>query len=328
MARRLLPLAFAVAALGPIPACVTVSSTPLPNEPVLAPSKSPRPSDFASFPKRPGEVALKNPDLVVAKPQPEEEPKEPTEPTEPVSAPIADANVQPAAIPPVGIPSPTEPALLAAFRAYSENRPDDAIKQLATLDRATQEYALALMPLLVRGTQMKWEAANPEDAAAVVEQLHSLAARLEMKAALKVEKVAFCRKITGFGRFDPWPEGQPYKPNDLAVLYVELKNIGSEPVPGAGGETWLSRANVSLEVRDATGKLVEQTDPTDWRKRVPVARFEHADHSRSPLHDYCRTYRISVPTQPGVYTVTVEVKDVSGKRVARSQPAEFRVAGP
>ena len=27
-------------------------------------------------------------------------------------------------------------------------------------------------------------------------------------------------------------------------------------------------------------------------------------------------------------TVTVEVKDASGKRVARSQPSEFRVAGP
>ncbi|MFO0805437.1 MAG: hypothetical protein U0791_20220 [Gemmataceae bacterium] len=330
MVRRLLPLAFAAAALGPIPACVTISSQTSPEQPAVAPAKPQRPSEFASFPRRPGEVALKNPELVAAKPQPqsEQEPSDPSDPAEPASAPIADANVQPAAIPPVGIPSPTEPALLAAFRAYSENRPDDAIKQLATLDRATQDYALALMPLLVRGTQMKWETANPEDAAVVVEQLHALAARLEAKAALKVEKVAFCRKITGFGRFDPWPEGQPYKPNDLAVLYVELKNLGSEPVPGAGGETWLSRANVSLEVRDATGKLVEQTDPTDWRKRVPVARFEHADHSRSPLHDYCRTYRISVPAQPGVYTVTVEVKDVSGKRVARSQPAEFRVAGP
>lgn len=330
MVRRLLSLAYAAAALGPIPACVTVSSSLPPVEQVNS-SAAPKPrsaSEFASFPKRPGESVLKNPDLVAAKPQPEPEPSEPPESTEPVSPPIADANVLPAAVQPVGIPSPTEPALLAAFRAYSENRPEDAIKQLATLDRASQDYALALMPLLVRGTQMKWDSANPDDAAVVVEQLHALAARLEAKAALKVEKVAFCRKITGFGRFDPWPEGQPYKPNDLAVLYVELKNVGSEPVPGAGGESWLSRANVSLEVRDANGKLVEQTDPTDWKRRVPVARFEHADHSRSPLHDYCRTYRISVPAQPGVYTVTVEVKDASGKRVARSKPAEFRVAGP
>jgi hypothetical protein len=134
--------------------------------------------------------------------------------------------------------------------------------------------------------------------------------------------------VTGFGRFDPWPEAQPYKPNDLAVLYVEVRNIGSEPAAGPHGEGYLSRAAVSLEVRDATGKLVEQTDPADWRRRVPVARFEHADHTRSPLRDYSRTYRISVPSQPGVYTVAVEVRDPAGNRTARSRPAEFRVAGP
>lgn len=324
-ARRLLPLVFAALALGPIPACITVSGSDSNGVPYNLPHRPPRPSsDFASFPKRPGEVVPKNPDLVASK---LEEPKQ-VEPTEPISTPIADMNVRTAAVPPVGIPSPTEPVLLAAFRAYFENRPEDAIKQLAALDRASQDYALALMPLLVRGTQMNQSNANPDDIAVLVEQLHALASRLESKASLKVEKVAFCHDIRGYGRFDPWSMGQPYKPNDLAKLYVELKNVGSEAASGPAGEAYLSRVIVSLEVRDATGKLVEQTDPTDWRRRVPVARFEHADHSRSPLHDYCRTYRISVPTQPGVYTVTVEVKDVSGKRVARSQPAEFRVAGP
>ena len=60
-------------------------------------------------------------------------------------------------------------------------------------------------------------------------------------------------------------------------------------------------------------------------KKRPSVR---ADHTRTPLHDYSRTYRISVPAQPGVYTVTVEVKDAAGKRVARSQPVQFLVAGP
>ena len=323
-ARRLLPLLFAVFAVGPIPACVTISSPTPAVEAIQPPTKpihkEPKPSDFASFPKRPGESAPKNPELVASKPT---EPQ-PVERTEPISTPLVDQSVVPA----VAIPSAAEAPLLAALRAHLENRPDDAIKQLASLDRSGQDLALALMPLLVRGTQMNLATASPDEAAVMVEQLHGIAAGLEPKAALKVEKVAFCRKISGFGRFDPWPEGQPYKPNDLAVLYVELKNLGSEAVVGPTGETWLCRANVCLEVRDATGKLVEQTDPADWRRRVPVARFEHTDHSRSPLHDYSRTYRISVPAQPGVYTVTVEVKDHSGKRVARSQPAEFRVAGP
>lgn len=316
--RRFL-LVFALAL--PQPACLHVSGTISPPE--RSEPKAPGSSEFSIFPRRPGEVVAKNPEITVSKP-PEPEPPQFPDP------PLVDANLVRASdpMPPVSIPSATEPPLLSALRAYLENRPDDAIRQLQMLDRASQDYVLALMPLLVRGTQMNLASPNPEDAAVLVEQLHRLAGRLESKAALKVDKVAFCRKMTGFGRYEPWVDGQPYKPNDLAVLYVEFRNIGSDPAPGPAGESYLSRAVVSLEVRDAKNNLVEQTDPMDWRRRVTIARFEHADHTRSPLHDYSRTYRISVPTQPGVYTVTVEVKDPSGKRVARSQPVEFRVAGP
>jgi len=324
-ARRLLPIVFAGIAAVPIPACLHVSGAVTPQEQFPKASNS---SDFASFPKRPGELVAKNPGTTASKPPTPEttEPKEPTPP--PLTDPHLIRASEPVSIPPIAIPSATEPPLLATLRAYLENRPDDAIKLLQSLDRGNQDFALALLPVLVRGTQMNLANANPEEVAVLVDQLHAVAGRLEPKAALRVEKVAFCRRMSGFGRYEPWSEGQPYKPNDLAVLYVELRNIGSEPVAGPAGETYLCRAIVSLEVRDATGNLVEQTDPADWRRRVPVARFEHADHTRSPLHDYSRTYRISVPAQPGVYTVTVEVKDPSGRRVARSQPAEFRVAGP
>jgi hypothetical protein len=332
-ARRFLPLVFAAIAAGPIAGCVTfATSGSLPHpDPPLEPVEPSGSTEFASFPKRPGEVALKNPELTASKP-PVAEPTEPTEPTEPIAVPVADPNVIHASVPPstpaVAIPSASEPALLAALRAYIENRPEDAIRHLSTLDRASQDHALTLLPVLVRSSQMNQGTANPEEAAVIVDQLRALTARLETQAALKVEKVAFCRKISGFGRYEPWAEGQPYKPNDLAMLYVELRNVGSEPASGPGGESYLSRAVVSLEVRDANGKLVEQTDPSDWRRRVPIARFEQVDHTHSPLHDYSRTYRISVPTQPGVYTVTVVVKDSTGRRAARSQPAEFRVAGP
>ncbi|HEY3787437.1 MAG TPA: hypothetical protein VGL71_01225 [Urbifossiella sp.] len=315
-------------AIGPMPACIHVSETVSSNN--SAPVKSPRSGEFATLPKRPGEVIRKAPEAstTAAKPPASTEPAAPTAP----ASPIADANVvtaaEPSALPTISIPSANEPSLLAALRAYLDNRPEDAIRLLQSFERSNQDFALALLPLLVRATQMKMSSANPEEVAVMVDQLHSLAGRLETKAALKVEKVTFYRKFEGFGRYEPWPEAQPYRPNDLALLYFEVRNVGSESVPGPGGENYLSRATVSLEVRDAAGKLVEQTDPADWRCRVPVARFQYVDRTRSPLHDYYRTYRISVPTQPGVYTVTVEVKDPASNRVARSTPVRFDVAGP
>ena len=68
----------------------------------------------------------------------------------------------------------------------------------------------------------------------------------------------------------------------------------------------------------------------EWALAQPSelqSRFDHTDHTRSPLRDYSRTYRIKIPPNPGVYTVTVEVRDPGSGRAARSQPAEFRVAG-
>ncbi|HEX4613294.1 MAG TPA: hypothetical protein VH092_34220 [Urbifossiella sp.] len=324
------PRLFIVLALGFAPGCLSIHGT-VTKTPEPAPAPAPAAGDkFASL--RPGESIPSRPvepKTVVErpatpKPPPNTDPIAPLPPEDVLAVKGADPGPFPLA---VGPPVP-EPPLLAAMRAYVENRPDDAIRHLEKLEKPNQEFALAVMPVLARGAAINLASPDPQEAAHLVEQLTGAAARLEPKAALKVEKVAFCKRANGFGRYDPWPEAQPYRPNDLAVLYVEVRNMGSTPSPGPAGEGYLSRAVVSLEVRDAKMNIVEQTDPADYRLRVPVARFEHADHTRSPLRDYSRTYRIKIPPQPGVYTVTVEVRDPATGRSARSQPAEFRVAGP
>ena len=103
-----------------------------------------------------------------------------------------------------------------------------------------------------------------------------------------------------------------------------MRNLGCHP----SGDGYLTRAETQLEVRDAKGLLVEQIDPNDYRQRVRVVRFPLEDRSRSPVRDYFQPYQLQIPSQAGVYTVTVEVREPSSGRTARSQPAEFRVAGP
>lgn len=169
-------------------ACLHISGTVTPTETVEP--KHPTTGEFASFPKRPGDVVRTNPgaNTLASKPAPD---------VEPVAAipPVADPEIVTAsdpAAPSIAIPAATDPTLVAALRAYIENRPDDAIKLLQSLERSSQDYALALLPVLVRGTQLNMANAKPEDVAMLVEQLHGIAARLEPKAALKVEKVVFC----------------------------------------------------------------------------------------------------------------------------------------
>lgn len=322
LSHRMFVLLLASLALGPVPACWTITKTVHTSEPA---ANAAAVSDFAIFPRRPGFLARKSNDAKVA-----ELPIAPMPTPVEAAAPshVTDANVvkaaEPSALPP--IPSASDPELLAALRAFLRNRPNEAVRLLQPLDRFNQDITLALMPLLVRGAQMN-PAANPEEIAMMVEQLDALARKLEPRAALKVDKVSFYRKFEGFGRFEPWPETKPYGPNDLALLYLELRNIGNEPAPGPRGEPYLNRFSVGLEVRDAKQNLIEQTDPNDFRRRVKVSWYPYIIRTRTPIRDYCQTYRISVPTQPGVYTVTVEVRDPVRGRSARSQPVQFLVAG-
>ena len=61
---------------------------------------------------------------------------------------------------------------------------------------------------------------------------------------------------------------------------------------------------------------------------MAAARTEREVKSESPRRDFHIIYRIPVPAQPGVYTVTVEIRSPGTNRVVRSRPVEFRVAGP
>jgi hypothetical protein len=342
--RRTLPLVLALLA-GPA-GCIsvekTVPATPADVRPTVKAADRPGSGGFAALPSGPGEKIPTNPaakaDSAAAtqttshRGNPDAYPQAPPPPetlpaarSEPVPLPAVPPRLP--GEPEAFLPAPAEPPVLAALRAFAENHPDRGIDALKGLDKSNQEFVLAVLPALVRGSQLKLSAADPLDVAALVEQLQAAAARLEGRAALRVDKILFCKQIDGFGRYSPWPEGQPYRANGLAELYVEIGHLISEPT--AKGDEYMTRLISSLEIRDANGRLVEQTDREDRRRTVLVAREERAVTSRSPLQDFHIVYRIPVPAQPGVYTVTVEIRSpgVSG-RVVRSRPVEFRVAGP
>jgi hypothetical protein len=283
---------------------------------------------FGELPSRPGDVVA-----IKASPKPENSAASQANTNTVCVAPPSE--VKPIAVPPGSLPSvvtgPAQPAskdspLLKAVQAYADGRPNDAIDILKSLDGANQEFVLAVMPILARGATADL-ASDPSAVAMLVDQLETAAARLEARAALRIENMAFCGKVSGFGRYDLWPEGQPYRPNDQAQLYLEVRNLLSVPTTGPHGETHLTHARVAVEIKDAHGVLVKQPDPEDWRRRVDVARFEKKLFSRGPVHDFHVLYAFPVPTNPGVYTATVEVRDPNNRRV-RSAPKEFRVTGP
>lgn len=220
-----------------------------------------------------------------------------------------------------------DPPLLAAVRAHVEGKPERALEALAMLEAENQDFVLALLPILSGGATTRWRE-EAHAAAELVGQLQALTDRLEKYAALRLGTVAFCHPVHGYRRYEPWPANTPYRPGDLAQLYIEVRNIGGQPSRGPRGESWLIQVQASVVIRDAHGQTVSMPDPLDRRRRVPVMRFEEKRYTRGPVRDYYLLCAFPVPEQPGVYTATVEVSDAAGRRSEPSSAVEFRVAGP
>lgn len=220
-----------------------------------------------------------------------------------------------------------DPIWLSAVRAYAEGRADQAVEILKQLDPPNQELVLALLPALVEGATADW-VRDPGAAAMLTEQFRSLARRLQVRAPLGVDNVTLCRWVSGFGRYEPWPDGRPYRPTDTAQLYLEVRNLGSRPSHGPHGETHLTAVHYTAEVRDAHGAVIEQPAPDDPRKKVRVVQLDRKVYSRGPVDDFHLLYTFPVPATPGVYTISLEVSDPATGRTARTRPVEFRVAGP
>jgi hypothetical protein len=314
----------------PLPACLHLSApTPPPPEETKDAKQTakidpaPARAEFAVLPRLPGSVVRAAasteppPHQLVATTQ--------GSTTPPPNGVAVTGGAEPGPFPPQP-PSPApEPAVLAALRASLENRPDRAIEALRALDKPNQDLVLALLPVLARGATADLNN-DAVTAAVLVDQLRSASAPLEPRAALRIEKVAFCNHVDGFGRFVPRAAGTPYRPNERAQFYLEVRNLTSEPV----GEGYLTHVHATVEVRDAKQRLVEQIAPDaeDARHRVPVVRFEKRLPSRSPLHDFYVFYVFSVPPAPGVYSIAFELRDPTGRRVVKTAPVEFCVAGP
>ena len=334
-ARRSLAL-LASLALGPIPACLHISGSVTPPPPEPPPPKR----DFASLPSRPGEVVRANPvapvpaDLpatVSRRPAPEADvvPEPPDDPPVPVAAVRAEAKPLPLPTLTPQTAGAVEPPLVAALRAYVENRPYDALRHLDGLDRANQELAIQLLPQFARLAHLNLGAADAPEAGVMADQLRAAADRLAARGPLRVEKLVFCRSpVDGFGRYTPRPVDAPFGPGDRTHLYLEVDHVAGEAVPGPRGEGYLTRLQVTLSVRDSAGREVLQADPKDARRLVRAVTFDHAVPTRAPVRDYHRTYSLGVPPQAGVYYLTAEVRELTTGRTAKSPPVEFRVAAP
>lgn len=310
-----------------LPACLHLDTPP--EAPQPEPSSKPpstqiqatdpiRKTQFAELLSRPGVVVSTKPNTKETITQQPEDSSE---------------NIQTAGNPPATLVGPAQPnslpesPLLSAVRAYAVGRPDQAIEFLSPLDQQNQEFVLAVLPVLARGATLDMNK-DPVATAILADQLQSAAARIESHAALRLEVAKLCKKVDGYGRYDPWPKGQPYRTTDQAQLYVEVRNLISQPAVGPHGETFLIQARVTVEIRDSHDRLIDQPSLEDSRRLIPVIQYDKKLYTRTPIRDFYNYYAFPVPPTPGVYTVSMKIQDLLSQRYVKTEPIYFNVSGP
>lgn len=110
---------------------------------------------------------------------------------------------------------------------------------------------------------------------------------------LKVEKIAFCRSVKGFGRYDPFPG--PITSNREVILYVEVQNLKQVPEM----QQFQSSCKASFTIYDSQDR--------------PVYQFSYPQVfnylARSPLNDYFIWMKYTPSLPPGSYKMDLEIED-------------------
>jgi hypothetical protein len=240
--------------------------------------------------------------------------KEETSATPPAALPTVVT--QPAAPRPTPTPAPqqqeskkarADDPLVVALRAYLQKRPADALEALGRYEKANQDMLLVALPFAARLTEGDIDKVSPREAAELADMVGGVEERLRQRAALRIEKMLFCRQIDDFGEFVPrgavngmptFEAGAGDQPGETVRVYVELRNVSSRQ----HGDSYETRLAGSVELLDFEGQSAYKKDFPPEQHRGQSAR-----------HDFFVNCSFSVPRRipPGRYTLRVEVRDIT-----------------
>jgi hypothetical protein len=175
---------------------------------------------------------------------------------------------------------------------------------LRSYDKETQDILLCMLPLVARLCEESYKKADADEMAIFIDQVETGIGPLRRQAALGLDKMCFCRRVDGFGRFEPLPGEHAFRPGDMVQIYVELRNFSCD-LHGSLYETRLASA-VRL-----TRKTADSSEHIEWEQGFPD-RFQ-PDRSQSQRHDYFNHYRFQIPANLplGDYTLYLQVKDLA-----------------
>src|SRR5262249_42641232 len=146
----------------------------------------------------------------------------------PVTAPPAPAAAPPRATAADPPPKPADgPPLLEALHCLLKKQPEEARRWLERYEPPNRDLLRGLLVLAARLSEEPIARADPQDVAAVLNELEGMQEPLRPRAALALGAMRFCKWIEKYGDFDPLPDNHQFRAGDLVQVYVELRNFTS-----------------------------------------------------------------------------------------------------
>jgi hypothetical protein len=221
----------------------------------------------------------------------------------PVSKPMVNETQAPIVLPTVDKKVEFEPIVMG-MHFMLKGQHQEAIKCLGAYDDAKQEVLLRIMPALVILAKKKVEDLSAEEVAVLMKQFESMVDELRPRSELVVSKMVYCEDVKGYAWYRPLPENHAFlagtqdRIGEFVQLYVELKNVASEPTKDGAFVTKLS---CSLELHNEAGQRV-------WRK--PFETNDTTLRRSARLNDFYSRHGFYVPALPaGKYRLTLHIAD-------------------
>jgi hypothetical protein len=122
---------------------------------------------------------------------------------------------------------------------------------------------------------------------------------------LAISELRLCRKVRGFGSFEPLDEAT-VKAGQRILIYCELTGVQYEPSDTA----FRSRLSSKIEI-SASG-----AGPVLWARDLAAE-----DHCRRRRHDYFINYRVKLPSSlaPGSYRLRLIQTDLVTKNATSAE---------
>lgn len=195
-----------------------------------------------------------------------------------------------------------EPPIVASLRAYLSGQTETALELLRPYEERDQQFLLCLFPVLAQlhHTGLASSSVSPQQQLVLLESLRGLIVDLRGHAPLHIRRASFCRRVLGYGKFEPIADR--FAPGQAVGLYCEVENLQEQEL--TSGQYALSLQGL-LQIRDSLGKAV-------WQHEV---HFE-PDLARSPRHDHFLFIRWRMPEQlrEGDYRLYFSVRELPTQR--------------